>query len=70
MAPARSFDDLAKEILSAEKRADLERLYGSVGNVDFYVGAVLEDPVMRGLVGPTVACVIGPQFARTRNGDR
>uniref|UniRef100_A0A914DXJ5 Peroxidase n=1 Tax=Acrobeloides nanus TaxID=290746 RepID=A0A914DXJ5_9BILA len=45
-------------------------MYGSVDRVDLYAGAVLEDPVIRGLVGPTVACIIGPQFARTRDGDR
>lgn len=38
--------------------------------IDFYAGAVLEDPVVRGLIGPTLACVVGPQFSRTRDGDR
>lgn len=38
--------------------------------IDFYVGALLEDPVVRGLIGPTIACVVGPQFARSRDGDR
>jgi len=66
----RTFDDLSREILSSNARNNLKRIYSSPGNIDFYVGAVLEDPVVRGLVGPTVACVIGPQFARTRDGDR
>uniref|UniRef100_A0A0M3HKI8 Uncharacterized protein n=1 Tax=Ascaris lumbricoides TaxID=6252 RepID=A0A0M3HKI8_ASCLU len=38
--------------------------------VDFYVGAMLEDPVVRGLIGPTLACIVGPQFQRSRDGDR
>ncbi|KAK0393081.1 hypothetical protein QR680_000045 [Steinernema hermaphroditum] len=70
MGRTTNFDQLSREILSAEARANLQRVYRSVDRVDFYVGAVLEDPVVRGLVGPTVACVIGPQFKRTRDGDR
>ncbi|CAD5212414.1 unnamed protein product [Bursaphelenchus okinawaensis] len=65
-----NFDGLSREILSENARNNLRRIYGSVDNVDFYVGAVLEDPVVRGLIGPTLSCVVGPQFARTRDGDR
>ena len=39
-------------------------------DVDFYVGAMLEDPVVGGLVGTTLSCIIGEQFKRLRNGDR
>ena len=39
-------------------------------NVDLYVGAMLEDPVANGMVGPTLACLIGNQFKRLRDGDR
>ncbi|CAK5035046.1 unnamed protein product [Meloidogyne enterolobii] len=67
---ASTFDHLSREILSVEARNNLQRIYGSPDKIDFFVGALLEDPVVRGLVGPTVACVIGPQFARTRDGDR
>uniref|UniRef100_A0A1I8BVE9 Peroxidase n=1 Tax=Meloidogyne hapla TaxID=6305 RepID=A0A1I8BVE9_MELHA len=67
---ATTFDHLSREILSVEARNNLQRVYGSPDKIDFFVGALLEDPVVRGLVGPTVACVIGPQFARTRDGDR
>jgi peroxidase len=38
--------------------------------VDLYVGAMVEDPVVGGLVGTTLACIIGDQFKRTRDGDR
>lgn len=50
---------LSREILSSTARASLQRVYRSPDRIDFYVGALLEDPVVRGLVGPTVACVIG-----------
>jgi peroxidase len=66
----RTFDDLSREILSTNAREALKRTYSSPDKMDFYVGAVLEDPVVRGLIGPTLACVVGPQFARTRDGDR
>lgn len=39
-------------------------------DVDFYVGSMLEDPVVGGLVGTTLSCVIGEQFKRLRDGDR
>lgn len=52
--------------------------------MDLYVGAMVEDPVVGGLVrltldsfisfnlqvGSTLACIIGDQFKRTRDGDR
>lgn len=31
---------------------------------------MVEDPVIDGLVGTTLSCIIGDQFKRTRDGDR
>ncbi|CAJ0604842.1 unnamed protein product [Cylicocyclus nassatus] len=70
MGVATSFDHLSREILNTGTRDKLQRVYGSVDRIDLWVGALLEDPVVRGLVGPTVACIVGPQFKRTRDGDR
>lgn len=39
-------------------------------DVDLYVGAMVEDPVAEGLVGTTLACLVGNQFKRLRDGDR
>ncbi|KAL3120763.1 hypothetical protein niasHT_008055 [Heterodera trifolii] len=70
LSTATTFDQLSREIMSIEARQNLQRIYGTPDRIDLFVGGMLEDPVVRGLVGPTVACIIGPQFARTRDGDR
>lgn len=70
MGSATNFDHLSREILNTGTRQKLQQVYGTVDKIDLWVGALLEDPIIRGLVGPTVACIIGPQFKRTRDGDR
>ncbi|KJH50886.1 animal hem peroxidase [Dictyocaulus viviparus] len=70
MGTATTFDHLSREILNTATREKLEKVYGSVDRIDLWVGGLLEDPVIRGLVGPTIACIVGPQFKRTRDGDR
>uniref|UniRef100_A0A7I4Y6P2 peroxidase n=2 Tax=Haemonchus contortus TaxID=6289 RepID=A0A7I4Y6P2_HAECO len=70
MGIATGFDHLSREILNTATRDKLQKIYGSVDRIDLWVGALLEDPVIRGLVGPTIACIVGPQFKRTRDGDR
>ncbi|GMR35908.1 hypothetical protein PMAYCL1PPCAC_06103, partial [Pristionchus mayeri] len=70
MGSAFNFDHLSREILSTGVRRRMQEVYGSVDRIDLWVGALMEDPVVRGMVGPTVACIIGPQFKRTRDGDR
>uniref|UniRef100_A0A0K0F465 peroxidase n=1 Tax=Strongyloides venezuelensis TaxID=75913 RepID=A0A0K0F465_STRVS len=67
---ARTFEELSKEILSPFTRSKLQKIYGSVDTIDLFVGAILEDPVLHGLIGPTITCIIGPQFKRSRDGDR
>ncbi|CAI5442646.1 unnamed protein product [Caenorhabditis angaria] len=67
---AKTFDDFSDMILDKNLRAGLQRNYNATNEVDFYVGSMLEDPVVGGLVGTTLSCVIGEQFKRSRDGDR
>uniref|UniRef100_A0A7E4VRZ8 peroxidase n=1 Tax=Panagrellus redivivus TaxID=6233 RepID=A0A7E4VRZ8_PANRE len=67
---AKTFDDLKDHILDNNIRGALARNYPSPDEVDLYVGAMVEDPVVGGLVGSTLACIVGDQFKRSRDGDR
>ncbi|VDM60507.1 unnamed protein product [Angiostrongylus costaricensis] len=67
---ARIFDEFSDMILDRNLRIGLSRNYNTTDDVDFYVGSMLEDPVIGGLVGTTLSCVIGEQFKRLRDGDR
>ena len=49
----------------------LSGVYGHPGNVDVWVGGLMEEPVAAGgRVGPTVRCLLVEQFRRLRDGDR
>ena len=48
----------------------LAGVYGHPGNVDVWVGGLMEEPVAGGRVGPTVRCLLIEQFRRLRDGDR
>ncbi|KAI5730643.1 hypothetical protein M8J76_015993 [Diaphorina citri] len=67
---ANTFEDLAREITDRRVRDKLQRLYGHPGNIDPFVGAILEDQVDGGRVGPTMRCLLIDQFKRIRDGDR
>jgi peroxidase len=51
-------------------RAKLKALYGSVDNIDPFVGALAEDHLPGASVGPTILASVGNQFQRLRDGDR
>ncbi|XP_028937561.1 lactoperoxidase [Ornithorhynchus anatinus] len=51
----------------AQKFADL---YGTINNIDFWIGAIAEPFVPNGRVGPLLACLLGKQFRQIRDGDR
>ncbi|EEB18896.1 Thyroid peroxidase precursor, putative [Pediculus humanus corporis] len=67
---AETFDDLRGEISSQSVRNELEALYGHPGNIDVWVGGILEDQIDGAKVGPTFRCLLVEQFKRLRDGDR
>ncbi|XP_071158667.1 salivary peroxidase/catechol oxidase-like isoform X2 [Mytilus edulis] len=48
----------------------LKDLYQNVEDIDLFAGAITENKVHGGLVGPTFACLIGEQFEALKKGDR
>ncbi|CAL7935809.1 unnamed protein product [Xylocopa violacea] len=70
MSHVETFEDLAGEIRSARVRQKLRELYGHPGNIDVWVGGVLEDQLPNAKVGPLFKCLLLEQLKRTRNGDR
>ncbi|XP_063223547.1 peroxidasin isoform X7 [Bacillus rossius redtenbacheri] len=70
LSEARTFDDLRHEISSQAVRDSLRELYGHPGNVDVWVGGILEDQLEGAKVGPTFRCLLVEQFRRLRAGDR
>ena len=53
-----------------ELAAQLEALYGSVDDVDLWVGGLAEDHVSGSSVGPLFRAILSDQFERLRDGDR
>jgi len=50
--------------------AALQAAYGSVSNIDLWVGGLAEDHSSRGSLGPLFTRIVADQFARLRDGDR
>lgn len=51
-------------------RQKLEELYGSVDDIDAWVGGLAEDHIDGALVGELIFAVVKDQFERLRDGDR
>jgi peroxidase len=62
-----SFADITSDV---DVQAKLKQLYGTVDNIDLWVGGLAEDHLPDSSVGPTFARIIGDQFERLRAGDR
>ena len=48
----------------------LQHLYGTVDNIDLWIGGLVEDHLPGSSVGETFATIISDQFTRLRDGDR
>jgi hypothetical protein len=62
-----SFAQITRDV---QVQQQLEQLYGSVNNIDAFVGALAEDHVPGADVGPLTRAVLVNQFTRLRDGDR
>jgi peroxidase len=50
--------------------SNIVKLYGSVSEVDLYVGMLMEEPVFGSKLGPTSICSVVDQFVALKTGDR
>jgi peroxidase len=67
LSPVISFSDITSDPEIQQKLTDL---YGTVDNIDLWVGGIAEDHIDGASVGPTFARIIADQFNRIRAGDR
>ena len=64
LSDPQTFDDLKDDISSDTVREELQKLYGHPGNVDVWVGGILEDVLPGAKVGPLFRCLLIEQFRR------
>jgi hypothetical protein len=62
--------DFSQITSDPQLQAKLQQLYGSVDNIDLWVGGLAEDHVHGSSVGATVQVILVDQFSRIRAGDR
>jgi hypothetical protein len=67
LSAVTSFADITSDV---GVQQDLASLYGTVDNIDPWIGGLAEDPVPGALVGEFFFTVIKDQFERVRDGDR
>lgn len=67
LSAVESFADVTSD---AELAASLETTYGSVDDVDLWIGGLAEDTVDGALVGETFRAILVDQFEALRDGDR
>ncbi len=65
--PYQSFAELTPDPVLQKA---LQSVYGSIGNVDLFIGGLAEIHARGARVGPTFQAIIARQFAALRGGDR
>ncbi|MGB6043506.1 MAG: peroxidase family protein, partial [Pirellulales bacterium] len=67
LQPVASFDEISSD---PAIQAALEELYGTVGNIDAFIGVLAEDHLPGSSLGELTSQIINNQFTRLRDGDR
>lgn len=67
LPPVKSFSEITKDSALQDK---LRTLYGSVDNIDLWIGGLIEEHLPGSSVGPTFQRILVDQFQRIRDGDR
>ncbi|XP_075761167.1 myeloperoxidase isoform X2 [Pelodiscus sinensis] len=70
LSKPRNVVELSAVLSNSELARKFTDLYGTPENIDIWIGALAEPFVPNGRVGPTMACIIGSQFRKLRDGDR
>lgn len=63
-------NELATVLRNLNLARKLIAQYGTPNNIDIWMGGVAEPLEPNGRVGPLLACLIGTQFRKLRDGDR
>ena len=58
------------EDISQQNWNNIRSVYSNVEDIDAFTGAISETQLSGGLVGATVACILGNQFKNLMEGDR
>ena len=66
LARVESFDQITSDV---ELQQKLEDLYGTVDDIDLYVGGLSEDRIEGSQLGELFHTIVVDQFTRTRDGD-
>ncbi|XP_034608803.1 myeloperoxidase-like [Trachemys scripta elegans] len=70
LSQPRNLAELSEVLRNPELARKFMDLYGTPDNIDIWIGAMAEPFVPNGRVGPLLACIIGLQFRKLRDGDR
>ena len=62
-----AFDQISSD---PQVQSTLAAQYGSVNNIDLWVGGIAEDPINGGHLGPMFFAILKMQFEALRDGDR